>query len=58
MKQNSGIELIKRDFNFQEIFKVSKESKYLSTIQKLIRFYFEAGFLDRIFKDIHKREHK
>lgn len=58
VKMNHGIVFLKEEINFQHIFKVSKTSIHYETITKLVRRYFEAGMLDRIFLDIHRESHK
>lgn len=58
VKMNHGIVFLKKEINFQHIFKVSTKSRHYETITKLVRRYFEAGMLDRIFVDIHRDSHK
>lgn len=58
VQKHKGVVFLKNEINFQEVFKVSKNSKHLKTIKNLFRRYFEAGMLDRIFNDIHKTSHK
>lgn len=57
VQENSDF-LLNEEIDFRHVFKVSKDSKHFSTIKKLLRRYFEAGMLDQIFRDIHKRSHK
>lgn len=58
VKMNHGVVFLKEEIDFQHIFKVSTTSIHYETITKLVRRYFEAGMLDRIFVDIHRESHK
>lgn len=58
VQRYNGVVFLKEEINFQQVFKVSKESKHFGTIKMLLRRYFEAGMLDRIVNDIHKTSHK
>lgn len=58
VQANEGVVFLKEEINFQQVFKVSKDSKHFNTTKKLMRRYFEAGLLDRTFSDIQTSSHK
>lgn len=58
IRTNPGIVFLKEEINFQHIFKVSVTSIHYETVTKLVRRYFEAGMLNRIFANIHSESHK
>lgn len=58
MQKYEGVVFLQEDINFQQIFKLSKDSKYYNIIKNLVRRYFEAGILDHIINDIHQSSHK
>ncbi|XP_031625588.1 uncharacterized protein LOC116342209 [Contarinia nasturtii] len=58
VERHDGVVFLKEDINFQQVFKVSKGSMHYDTIKMLVRHYFEAGILDRIFNQIHGTSYK
>lgn len=53
-----GVVFLQEEINFQQVFKLSKDSEYYNIIKNMVRRYFEAGILDRIINDIHQNSHK
>lgn len=58
VQNNKGVVFLNEEVNFQQVFKISKKSEYFDIIKNLLRRYFEAGILDRIFNNIHETSHK
>ncbi|XP_055304739.1 uncharacterized protein LOC129569665 [Sitodiplosis mosellana] len=58
VQKHEGVVFLREEINFQQMFKVSKDSKHFDRIKKLVRRYFEAGMLDQIFNYIHATSYK
>lgn len=58
VQTHGGIVFLKEEINFQHMLKLDTQSKYFTTLKKLAQRYFEAGFIDKIFADIHTNSYK